>query len=72
MHTYICFTGVKLVGGAWPWEGRVELFVNGEWGTICNDDFDVNDARVICKMAGYSPSGYLPFLTYKTNDLQLK
>ncbi|XP_052063048.1 scavenger receptor cysteine-rich domain superfamily protein-like [Mytilus californianus] len=50
--------GVKFVGGAWPWEGRVELLVNGKWGTICNDNFDVNDAKVICTMAGYSPTGY--------------
>ena len=34
--------------------GRLEIFVNGEWGTICNDYFDLTDASVACKQLGYS------------------
>nr|XP_039256326.1 uncharacterized protein LOC120333043 [Styela clava] len=45
---------VKLVNGT-SRGGRVEIFHNGEWGTICNDSWDEEDARVICRMLGFGP-----------------
>ncbi|KAL4219781.1 scavenger receptor [Mactra antiquata] len=51
-------TGIRLVNGSGLYEGRVELKVNGIWGTICNDSFDINDAEVLCRMLNLSATWY--------------
>ncbi|XP_043557570.1 deleted in malignant brain tumors 1 protein-like [Chiloscyllium plagiosum] len=43
---------MRLQDGANHCQGRVEVFYNGTWGTICADSFGIKEAEVICKQLG--------------------
>ena len=50
----IPFSGmIRLQGGTFSSQGRVEVYCNGQWGTICNEDFDSSDATTLCNKLGY-------------------
>ena len=45
---------VRLVGGMNALEGRVEVYVDGLWGTVCDDGFGLEEALVVCRQLGHS------------------
>ncbi|XP_019859785.1 PREDICTED: neurotrypsin-like [Amphimedon queenslandica] len=44
---------VRLQGGNYSNEGLVEVYCNGQWGTICSTGFGTSDANTICRQLGY-------------------
>ncbi|KAK3089728.1 hypothetical protein FSP39_005947 [Pinctada imbricata] len=44
----------KIVNGRNNYTGRIEINHNGEWGVICDDNWDLQDAAVACRMLGFS------------------
>ncbi|XP_065361312.1 uncharacterized protein LOC135954976 isoform X3 [Calliphora vicina] len=51
----VCNAPIKyrLEGGRSSNEGRLEVFYRGEWGTVCDDDFGLKEAQVVCNSFGF-------------------
>ena len=48
---------IRLVGGSYQWEGRVEIYLSGTWGTVTDSDWNSDDAAVVCRKLGYFKPG---------------
>ena len=60
--TYIMYTDctdgdIRLVGGSSELEGRVEVCVDGVWGTVCSDLWGTEESSVACRQLGFSQTG---------------
>ena len=48
---------IRLIGGTNCYEGRVEVCLDEQWQTVCDDSWGSSDAEVVCRQLGYLPSG---------------
>ena len=51
-YIYVVEFDLRLADGATDTEGRLEVSVDGVWGTVCDDFFESNDAAVACSQLG--------------------
>lgn len=45
---------VRLNGSNIPNQGLLEVYCNGEWGTVCDHTFGIHDANAVCQQLGYT------------------
>jgi len=55
---------VRLTGSGLPYEGRLEVYYNGTWGTVCGDYFGDVDATVACRSLG---TGFIRYFSLLYN-----
>lgn len=46
-------TPIRLAGGSIPSQGRIEVYNGGNWGTVCDSNFDQKEAIVVCRSLGF-------------------
>eukprot|EP00105_Crassostrea_gigas_P042487 XP_019926635.1 PREDICTED: deleted in malignant brain tumors 1 protein [Crassostrea gigas] len=44
---------VRLMGGASQFEGRLEVYRHGQWGTVCDDNLNEKVSAVVCRTLGF-------------------
>ena len=59
---------IRIVNGSTALQGRVELCVNRNWGTICDAGWGAPEASVVCRQLGFSPTGKHSYITNNNMD----
>ncbi|XP_032446824.1 scavenger receptor cysteine-rich type 1 protein M160-like isoform X2 [Xiphophorus hellerii] len=54
-HEFICSDSVRLVQGTNRCSGRLEVKTDQSWSSVCEKDFDLQDAEVVCREIGCGP-----------------
>ena len=55
---------MRIVSGGTPLEGRVEICLGDEWGTVCDQMWNYADASVVCRQLGMSPTGAIKLFVW--------
>lgn len=50
---FLFFSGLRLANGRSNMTGRVEVMYGGKWGTVCNTNWNINAANVVCRQLGF-------------------
>lgn len=65
IFTYIACPPIRLIAGANNFEGRIEVYYQNQWGTVCDDFWGLSDAHVACRQLGLGPAtAALSFSTF--------